>query len=171
MQLFDAETGRAIFASEYRNSVASLAFSPDSSRLLIGSTDNTAELRSVPSCQLIGQPLVHAAGIYHVGFAPDGQSFATAQDGGMIRVWALPRQSPSSFRLPLDGMYSFAEVSPDGKYLLPTGMNQMRCTVARTRVYELNTGKLAGPLLRAWRSHHGSGLRPRWSPRRVTERP
>ena len=93
-QLFDAETGHAIFASEYRNSVASLAFSPDSRRLLIGSTDNSAELRSVPSGQLIGQPLVHAASIYHVGFAPDGQSFATAQDGGMIRVWAIPRQNP-----------------------------------------------------------------------------
>ena len=66
----------------------------------------------------------------------------------MIRVWAIPRRSPSSFRLALDGMYSFAEVSPDGKYLLPAGMNQIRCTVASTRVYELNNGKPAGPPLR-----------------------
>ncbi len=159
-QLFDAKTGRAIFAFEYRNSVASLAFSPDSSRLLIGSTDNTAELRSVPSGQFIGQPLVHAASIYHVGFAPDGQSFAIAQDGGMIRVWALPRQRASSFRVALDGMYSFAEVTPDGKYLLPTGMNQMRCTLAGTRVYELATGKPAGPLLRPGGVMMGAAFAP-----------
>ncbi len=146
-QLFEAEAGRALFTFEYRNLVAPIAFSPDSTRLLVGSTDRTAEIRSVRSGQLIGQPLTHPAGIYHVGFAPDGRSFATVQDGGMIRVWALPRQNPSSYRLALDGQYSFGKISPDGKHLLPAGMNQSGCTMASTRVYELRTGQPAGPRL------------------------
>jgi WD40 repeat protein len=146
-QLLDAETGRAILAFEYRNLVASLAFSPDGRRLLIGSTDRTAEIRSVPSGQLIGPPLVHPAGVYHVGFAPDGQSLATAQYGGVIRVWTPPRQAPAAYQIALDGRYSFAKVSPDGQYLLPTGMNRIGCTLASTRVDELHTGKPCGPLL------------------------
>jgi WD40 repeat protein len=146
-QLFDADTGRAIFTLEYRNLVAALAFSPDGTQLLIGSTDRTAEIRSVPSGQLIDQPLVHLAGVYHVGFAPDGRSLATAQYGGLIRVWAAPGQAPARYRIALDGRFSFANLSPDGKFLLPTGLNQVGCTVGKTRVYELRTGKPAGPLL------------------------
>ena len=140
-------TGRLHFTIEHRNLVASVAFSPDSRRLLIGSTDRIAEIRAVPSGELIGQPLIHPAGIYHVGFSPDGQSFATAQDGGMVRLWGLPRQTPAGFRLALEGTYSFAKISPDGKHVLPTGMNQTGCTVKSTRVYELSSGKPTGPPL------------------------
>ena len=98
----------------------------------------------MPTGELIGPPLIHPAGIYHVEFSPDGQSFASAQDGGLIRVWGLPRQNPASFRLALAGRYSFAKISPDGRQVLPTGMNQTGCTMSSTRVCELSTGKPVG---------------------------
>jgi WD40 repeat protein len=83
-----------------------------------------------------------------VAFAPDGRYLATAQRGGLIRLWALPAGNPHDERVPV-GAQSFVRLSRDGCFLLPSGMSNRRCELRSTQVYDLTTGQRVGPPLEA----------------------
>jgi WD40 repeat protein len=83
-----------------------------------------------------------------VAFTPDGRALATAQRGGLIRLWALPAPNPHDHRLPV-GALSLVRLSRGGRFLLPTGLSYYRCELRSTRVFDLTTGQRAGPALAA----------------------
>ena len=123
VRLFEAATGRPVGpALEHKNTVFGAAFSPDGRMLATGSTDNTARLWSVPGGEPLARPLDLHRPVQLVAFAPDGRSLAT-QDGDLVRLWALPEEGVPTARVPLDGRHSFAALSPDGAFAIPTGMS------------------------------------------------
>ncbi|MEM7552540.1 MAG: NB-ARC domain-containing protein [Cyanobacteria bacterium P01_A01_bin.84] len=71
-------------------SVNSVAFSPDGSTLVSGSTDATMKLWDVSTSQLLQTFPEHqeqGVAIYGVSFSPDGQKIANSSFDGSIRIW------------------------------------------------------------------------------------
>jgi len=68
--------------------VASLAFSPDGSQILVGHSDGSVCLWDVAAHALIGPPWqAHADFVTTVAFSPDGQTIATGSADRTIRRW------------------------------------------------------------------------------------
>jgi WD40 repeat protein len=114
--------------------------------LLTGSNDRTVRLWSVPAGKALGGPLTHPTAISCVAFAPDGRHLATAQRGGLIRLWALPVGNPRDYQVPVDAR-SFARLSRDGRFLLPSGVNTYTGQLRSTQVFDSTTGRRVGPPL------------------------
>jgi WD40 repeat protein/serine/threonine protein kinase len=129
--------------------VLSAAVSPDGTTLLTGSSDHTARLWSVPEGKPQGGPLTHPTSVSGVAFAPDGRHLATAQRGGLIRLWELPAGNRRDYRVPVGAPESFARLSRDGRFLLPSGESHRNCPLRSTQVVDLATGQRVGPLLEA----------------------
>jgi len=103
VRLFDISIGRPVGpVVKLRNTVFSVAFSPDSRRLVTGSSDNTAQLWTVPDGEPMAGPLDLHRPVSLAAFAPHGQSLAT-QDGDLVRLWAVPEDAVPMTRVPLDG--------------------------------------------------------------------
>jgi len=148
VRLFDISTGRPVGpVVRPKNTVFSVAFSPDSRRLLTGASDNTAQLWTVPNGEPLGRPLDLHRTVRLVAFAPDGQSLAT-QDGDLVRLWALPKDAVPMTRVPLDGNNSFSALSPGAALTIPTGMSFKSLALQSTRAFYVSTGQPAGPPLR-----------------------
>ncbi len=148
VRLFDVSTGRPVGPDLiHKNTVVSAVFSPDSRMLLTGSTDNTARLWAVPGGELLARPLDLHRPVNLVEFAPNGRALAT-QDGELVRLWAFPEEGVPMVPLPLDGDGSFAALSPDGAFTIPTGLTMSPPTLRSTRAYRVATGQPAGPPLR-----------------------
>jgi WD40 repeat protein len=64
-----------------------LAFSPDGSRLAIGSADGTIRLADTRSDQEVALP-GHGNGVQDIAFSADGSMLATTSPG-VARIWAL----------------------------------------------------------------------------------
>jgi WD40 repeat protein/serine/threonine protein kinase/tetratricopeptide (TPR) repeat protein len=151
-QIWEVRTGRAVsplLANREQQYSVWGAFSPDGRTLLTACSDNTLRRWAVPGGQALGRPIAHPTPVHGVAYSPDGRFFATAQRGGLVRLWASPMDSARNQTLPLEGYGSRVKLSRDGRYALPTGTNQNRCTLPATRVYEVATGQPAGPLLEA----------------------
>jgi WD40 repeat protein/serine/threonine protein kinase len=133
-------------ASQY---VISAALSSDGQTLLTGSSDRTVRRWAVPSGRALGGPLFHPTMVHLVAFAPNGRDFASVQRGGLVSLWAPPADNPRHHALPLDGYASRAQLSRDGRYVLPTGLTQRVCNLRATRVYDVTSGQPAGPPLEA----------------------
>jgi WD40 repeat protein/serine/threonine protein kinase len=152
--IYDVASGQPVSTNlDHRvmQGVITADFSPDGQILLTGSGDRTARLFSVPAGHPRGSPLVHPAQVTRVAFAGDGRHFATAQRGGLIRVWALPADNPRDYRVPV-GACSHVKLSRDGRFLLPTGLSTAvtpSCNLRRTQVVDVATGRPVGLPLEA----------------------
>jgi len=70
-------------------SVNSVAFSPDGSRMVTGSDDNTARVWS-RSGDVLYVLEGHAADVTSAAFSPDGEWVVTASEDGTAALWAVP---------------------------------------------------------------------------------
>jgi WD40 repeat protein len=89
---------------------------------------------------------VHQTTVSCVVFTPDGRQLATAQRGGLVRLWALPAGEAGDERVSA-GARSNVRLSRDGRFLLPRGLSHHRCELRSTQVFDLTTGRPAGPPL------------------------
>src|SRR5262249_45452163 len=97
VDLFDWPTGRLIGSLGRHGDLAtSAAFSPDESRLAIGSADRTTEIwkPKEPTSrsggrrwELAGTLVGHTGAIVAVSFSTDGQSLITASADRTLRLW------------------------------------------------------------------------------------
>jgi WD40 repeat protein len=67
--------------------VYGLAFSPDGTRLAIGSGDNTIRLWDVASRQEVCQLRGHDSYVHAIAFSPDGTRLASASGDLTVRIW------------------------------------------------------------------------------------
>jgi hypothetical protein len=81
-----AQTGP--LAELMRDSVNTVAFSPDGARIATAATDRTARVWSVPEGRELAR-LSHEAQVLAAVFSPRGDHLATACADGTARVWAL----------------------------------------------------------------------------------
>ncbi|VFN04377.1 MAG: WD40 repeat [Candidatus Kentron sp. G] len=107
----------------HSNVILALAFSPDGSRLLSGSFDNTARLWDIESDKPLAVLRGHTDDIYAVAFSPDGERLVTGSNDHTLRLWAAPGNGRTGAELlaELTGhtdKVRVAAFTPDGRYLL-----------------------------------------------------
>jgi WD40 repeat protein len=82
--------------------VKSVAFSPNGTRIVSGSDDNTLRLWDARSGQPIGAPLLgHESWVLSVAFSPDGTRIVSGSDDNTLRLWDAKSGQPIS--APLQG--------------------------------------------------------------------
>jgi WD40 repeat protein len=121
------------------SSVAGLAFSPDSRRLISGSTDHTAIIWDVEGHQLVHRLLGHGNQIYAVAFTPDGERAVTASYDTTLRLWRVS-----------DGGL-IAEMKGHAKFI-------QRALAVRSRDSLIASGDATGEI-RLWDGNTGQYLR------------
>ena len=90
VQLWDTASGLAVGEPlcGHSNSVNSVAFSPDGTRLASGSHDNTVRLWDTVSGRTAGELLrCHTYSVNSVAFSPDGTSLASGSYAKTVRLW------------------------------------------------------------------------------------
>ena len=70
-----------------RTSVTSAALSPDGTRVVTASADNTARVWDARTGQPVGAPLQHVGAVSAAAFSADGTRVVTASDDNTARVW------------------------------------------------------------------------------------
>ncbi len=85
-----------LFAWEPYTSGASVAFSPDGSRIVTGSGDNTAKVGDANTGAEVLTLKGHSAGVSSVGFSADGTRILTASLDGTAKVWDAQPMKPGS---------------------------------------------------------------------------
>jgi len=147
VRLFRAADGQSLGEFDgHHDFVCDAAFSPDERALITVSADRTARLWSTESRSLVTPPVQHQKDVWRTAFSSDGQLFATVQSDGLVRIWRAPAKF-ESLLIPTRVSYARWVMSDDGRHIAPAGFAINRLQVD-TQVYELPTGKEAGPILR-----------------------
>ncbi len=92
IRLYDFNTGelRGLFKG-HTNVVHSLAFSPNSKRLISGSSDKDAIIWEVETRQVLHRLKGHENSVYAVGFTNDGIRAVTGSFDKTLRIWNVAR--------------------------------------------------------------------------------
>lgn len=130
--------------------VYAVDFSPDSSRIVSGSLDNTLRLWDASSGSPIGSSLTgHTVTVLAVAFSPDGKRVISgSEDDGMLRQWDV-RTGKQSGRFVQGHSESVSSVAftPDGKRIVSGSSDN------NLRIWDAATGKPIGPPLKGHSSH------------------
>ncbi|KAG6907799.1 hypothetical protein DXG01_007338 [Tephrocybe rancida] len=101
----------------HKDYVSSVAFSPDSKRLVSGSADKTAIVWDVQSGLAITPLKGHSRGLHSVKYSPDGRHIASGSEDFTVRIWDththLPVKSHKTHTRPVRAI----ACSPDGKHI------------------------------------------------------
>jgi len=90
IRLYDFTTGKLVaLLKGHSNVVHALAFSPDSKRLVSGSSDLTAIVWDVGGQQPIHRLKGHTDNVYAVAFTSDGERVVTGSDDTTLRLWSV----------------------------------------------------------------------------------
>jgi WD40 repeat protein len=104
-KIWDLATGRELATlSGHGGYVTAVAFSPDGSRLLTGSTDTTVRMWQVPSGQEIMTLRGHSTAVHAIAFSAKGDVFATADGEGVVRLWRVATPQTVSAQLSDPGL-------------------------------------------------------------------
>jgi WD40 repeat protein len=132
--IWNAETGKAIRTiDDCGGGIHSLAFSPDSKKLLTGSTYRALRVWDVETGKEVNPRQGHHDAVQSLAFSPDGKALASRGSDQTVRVWDLKKAkqvrvlstgkaeqhhalSVMDFRRPASIAYS-----PDGKFLAAAG--------------------------------------------------
>ena len=77
-----------------RSPVIQRAFSPDGTRIVTASDDNTARLWDAATGAPIGAPMKHEDLVNSAAFSPDGTRIVTASDDNTARLWDAATGAP-----------------------------------------------------------------------------
>ncbi len=102
-------------------------FSPDGTRVITASRDNTACIWDASSGTLAGEPLRHEDSVYCASFSPDGTRVVTTSADKTARIWDAA--SEDSIGEPLEYLRDTgwsASFSPDGTRVVTVSKNTAR---------------------------------------------
>lgn len=80
--------------------VPAIAFSPDGSMVLTGSTDQRLDVWNVRTGLLVASLRGHTGTVRGVAWSPDGRTAVSASDDGMVRVWDTEAARRSALEFP-----------------------------------------------------------------------
>ena len=132
-QNLDRVLSRAYVFSGHSKYVVAVAWSPDGSLALTGSTDGTARLWDTKTGENT-LTLTHTNTLTAVAWSPDGTHILTASMDGAVRVWDA-RTGESTLKLIHTEWVSAVAWSPDGTHIL-TGSQD-----GTARVWDARTGE------------------------------
>ena len=145
-QLWDARRGlEAGPAFRHRNWVRAVVFSPDGQTLVTAGADRVARLWDAESGNPAAADVPHQSEVSAAAFSHDGRSLATAQVDGLVRVWRLAAADPRDHRMPHPRGPVTGRLSGDGRSVIAARDGLWESDVPSTRVYDVASGRLAGP--------------------------
>jgi WD40 repeat protein len=128
----------------HTDSITSVSFSPDNSRIVTCSWDETVRLWDAATGQPIGEPLRgHTNSVLSVAFSPDGTRIVTGSSDKTVRLWDAATGQPVGE--PLRGhtnSITSVSFSPDGTRIV-TGSRDKT-----VRMWDAGTGQPVGEPLR-----------------------
>ncbi len=123
IRLYDFESGTLVaLLKGHAGIVRSLAFSPDGSKLISGSSDNTAIIWDtgvqagvqVPEPKLLHRLEGHKADIWALAFSPDGSRAVTGSNDKNLRLWQVSDGSQIALMAGHGDIVNRIAVAPDG---------------------------------------------------------
>jgi WD40 repeat protein len=118
--------------------VTSVAFSPDGSRMVSGSADNTVRVWNTATGQPIGQPMRHDDRVMSVAFSPDGTRIASGSADNTVRMWNAATGQPIGQPMRHDGAVYSVAFSPNGTRIATASAN------STARLWDTATGAPIG---------------------------
>jgi WD40 repeat protein len=85
-RVYEIDTGRSLVTARGNGVLASLAFSPDSRRLVSAASDTLARVWDAETGEPVGPPMRHPSFVRQAAFAPDGRLVVT-HDDVRVRLW------------------------------------------------------------------------------------
>ncbi len=90
MRVWNAdESDQPILLTGHRDTVQSVAFSPDGERIVTASWDKTARVWDVATAKLIATMNGHTAEVRNAQFSPDGTRIVTASSDNTARIFPV----------------------------------------------------------------------------------
>jgi WD40 repeat protein len=115
----------------HKNSVSSVAFSPDGKMLASADRDGTVKLWDMSTRQELAT-LQHKNSVYSVAFSSDGKMLASADRDKTVKLWDISTRQELATLHHKDFVYSIA-FSPDGKTLASATSNAVTLWDISTR--------------------------------------
>ena len=148
LRLLDVASGRLCAPPiQHESWLHTVAFSPDSTRLVTAGDEASARVRDARSGEETGAPLVRPPGLWGAVFSPDGATIATCV-GRTVRWWDVRSRELRSESAPLESEVRMVRFSPDGRWLLAA------CVSGTMRFFSTTDGQPAGLPMR-----HGDEVR------------
>jgi serine/threonine protein kinase/WD40 repeat protein len=119
IRVWDVQNGKFIASLEgHRSWVSQIAFSPDGSRLVTSSADQTVRIWKWPSREPDGVLRGHLSEVDGVNVTPGSHSIVSRCKDGSIYLWKLEAQTAHSDYRTLPDAVDFALFTPDSKSIL-----------------------------------------------------
>ncbi len=115
--VWDIKSRKVVARLAHENHLYSIAFSPDSQRLVSGTANNAARVWDLTSGRLLFE-LPHKANVYSASFSPDGRTILTSSVDDTARLWDAATGKSISEPMVHYQRVIHAEFSPSGEQLL-----------------------------------------------------
>ena len=126
----------------HRSYVQDAAFSPDGTRVVTASQDQTARVWDAATGQPVTPSLKHDSTVWHATFSPDGTRIVTVSADHCARVWDATSGLPLTPPLHHEGGVNEALFSPDGSRVVTSSRD------GTARVWDAGSGEPVAPALK-----------------------
>lgn len=110
-------------------------FSPESDRMVTGSSDNIASIWDVETGEELVTLKGHGDQVLYSEFSPDGTRIVTASEDGTVRVWDAQNGNAIQIIQAHDGVVQSAVFSPDGRLIVSASRDKTGV------IWDANRGK------------------------------
>jgi WD40 repeat protein len=154
VKLEETAVESAVTLQGHSNTVKSVSFSPDGSRIVSGSWDNTVMVWDTQTGQLALTLEGHSYPVSSVSFSPDGKQIVSGSYDNTLKVWdAEIGKETLTFGGHADNVMSVS-FSPDGKQIVSGSYDNM------LKVWDAETGQETLTLQGHSKSVHGVAFSP-----------
>jgi WD40 repeat protein len=136
------------------SSVRKAAFSPDGTRVVTASWDNTARVWNASTGRPVTPPLAHHGAVWAAGFSPDGTRVVTASADQTARVWNASTGRPVTPPLAHQATVYAAAFCPGGTHVVTASADHT------ARIWDAATGLPAAPPLDHHDAVHAAAFSP-----------
>ena len=121
--------------------MSSASFSPDGSRVVTASNDDTARVWDVKTGSVLATLYGHTDAVDSAAFSPDGSRIVTASGDKTARVWDAETGAALTTLLGHSGGVGSANFSPDGSRIVTASEDKT------ARVWNTATGAIVATLM------------------------